>query len=662
MKCLILLAVLFSFVVRAEEKLAFTLSGGVSLGSYEAGVFHQLLLKDKKSISERTKVVFGASAGSINGLFGILDMCGFRGVEREKSLLWRMWIPIGLNQLESKDKTNFALLDRKAIEPLFQEVRERWKEGLNERCDIVFGAAVTRRTPIVDEYKPGLEVVRQPEFFMVRIKGRGKGQYPFVENYQTETSDQYRTYLPLGISPSQDVNILLDLIQASSAFPGAFSPYPISFCFVRPGEKYHGCDHKIAKKELFIDGGIYHNGPVGYAFEALDRISKDKKFSVYYLNASAPLVTKEKTEKEMKREDQGVIQDFYHLLIDFTVQARIFELSKSLESKPGLGKHLKTNPKNYPLVSEPLYAFLGLVEKDFRISDFYLGMNDADSMDSTPSDLSDPEYTCFKQYLQLKMPCKMGANQKILIELAVYRKNNVSKEKTDYDMIFDYLEENNFEFTDLGLKKDQSHYGNVYLKEKLNKMLTVLVRKQPEIQHQKLSFITRPSLNFLRYTPPKDYWSALYGTSPEVGYSRIIPTDTFTRASFRHSYHLMINGFSSFFSRAQDIWAVTPLIGIEYEPVNINSAVMQWHAGARLGYILSPRDDLGSESCDADLAEESSAACSGVTLHLTAAVTLFELLRLQLVAVPLVVDKLAFDESSELILQIGFQFDGSMLD
>lgn len=662
MKWFILFLLLLSSHVFAEEKLAFTLSGGVSLGSYEAGVFHQLLLKEKKSISERTKVVFGASAGSINGLFGILDMCGFREVERDQSLLWRMWIPIGLNQLESKDKMNFSLLERKAIEPLFQEVRERWKEGLSEKCDIIFGAAVTRRTPIIDEYKPGLEVVRQPEFFMVRIKGQGKGQYPLVENYQAEREDQYRTYLPLGASPSRDVEILLDLIQASSAFPGAFSPYPVSFCFVRPGEKFRGCNDKIAKQELFIDGGIYHNGPVGYAYEVLDRMTTDKNFSVYYLNASAPLATKEQVKKELKRENQGVIQDFYHLLIDFTVQARIFELSKSLESKPGLGKHLKTNPKNYPLVSEPLYAFLGFVEKDFRISDFYMGMIDADSLDPKPSDVLDPEYECFKQYLKTKDLCKMDPNQKVLIDLAIYRKENFSKDKTDYDMVFDYLDENKFEFKDLGLDKDESHYGNVYLKEKLNRMLNKLVRKQPEKQHQKLSLITRPSLNFLRYTPPKDYWSALYGTSPEVGYSRIIPTDTVTTASFRHTYHVMINGFSSFFSRARDIWAVTPLVGIEYEPVNLNSAVMQWHIGARLGYILSPRDDLGRESCDADLAEESSAACSGVTLHLTAAVTLFELLRLQLVTVPLVVDQLAFDESSELVLQIGFQFDGSMLD
>ncbi|WP_408097612.1 patatin-like phospholipase family protein [Peredibacter sp. HCB2-198] len=660
MKWPILFLLLFSINAVASEKLAFTLSGGVSLGSYEAGVFYQLLQKDKASITRNTKVVFGASAGSINGLFGILDMCGFRDTKREQSLLWKMWIPIGLDQLESKDEKVFSLLERKAIKPLFAEARERWKEGLSEECDIIYGAAVTRRTPLVEEFKPGLEIVRQPEFFMVRIKGRGKGQYPLVENYQTEGLQQFRTYLPLGASPQKDISILLDLIQASSAFPGAFTPYLVEFCLLRPGEVFKKCDSSNTQSELFIDGGIYHNGPVGYAYEVLDKLTPGKDYTVYYLNASAPLVAKKNVE-QVKRKDEGVIQDFYHLLIDFTVQARKFELSKSLEAKPGLGKHIKTNPKNYPLVSEPLYAFLGFVEEDFRISDFYLGMNDADSLNPKKADTEDHTYQCFKQHLHKEQKCTLDSNLKILSDLAVYRKNTPITDKPDFDVVFDYLENHDFEFKDLGLDKDQSHYGKVYLKERLNKMLNVLVKKQPEAQHQKLTFITRPALNFLRYTPPKDYWSALYASSPEVGYSRVIPTDSFRTASYRHSYHLMFNGMSSFFNRAQDIWALTPLVGIEYEPVNLNSAVVQWHIGSRLGYILADRDSVGTKPCDADLAEVSSAACSGVTLHLTAAVSFFELVRLQFVYVPLVVDQLAFNPSPELMLQIGFQFDGSML-
>ena len=657
MKWLIFTLVFISFNVFSSEKRGFALSGGVSLGSYEGGVFYQLLQGNREELMKNTKVVFGASAGSINGLFGILDLCGYRSMEREKSLLWRMWIPIGLNDLEAKDKKTLSLLSREAIDPLFQEVKERWEEGLSESCDVVFGAAVTRHSPLIEEYKPGLDIIRQPEFFMVRIKGRGKGKTPLVENFNHGDTNRYRTSLPLGESSKRDVNILLSLIKASSAFPGAFTPYPISFCFQKPGELTQKCHSEETETENFIDGGIYHNGPVGYAYEVLKKVSSDKNYAVYYLNASAPLAGR-REEPQDKREDDGVVKDFYHLFIDFTVQGRKFELTKSLETNPDLVDHLKTNIKHYPLVSEPLYAFMGFIEKDFRITDFYLGMKDGESISNNRQ--TDPQYLCFKEHLAGNKNCKLDENQDVLIGLAKFRKSNISKKKTDFDVVFDYLSKNKYEFKDLGLKQKESKYGKVYFKQRLSDMLNRLIKKQPEHQHRTLGLIVRPSLNFIHYTPPEEYYTALYGSSPELGYSKIIPTESFAYSSFRLNYTFMINGLSSFFSRAEDIWAVTPLVGMEYEPVKLSSAIWQWRFGARMGYVLSPRDDLGRGDCDPDLVEVSSAACSGVTMHLTSAVSAFEILRLQLVTIPFVVDSLSFKDSPELILQIGIQFDENL--
>lgn len=652
---IVLIVCFFSSPSSAETKVAFSLSGGVSLGSYEGGVFHRLIEKDRSSLRPRTKVIFGASAGSINGLFGLMDLCGFEEQKKEESLLWKMWIPNGLNQLESTDKKNTALLDRKTIVPLFDIVRKKWNEGLHTDCDIIFGAAVTRKRPFVTEYQPGLDVIRQPEFFSVRIKGRGRGLPPTVENYQISRADQYRTYLPVGSSPEKDVEVLLDLIQASSAFPGAFSPYPIKFCFFKPGEVYSGCTRKNAREELFIDGGIYHNGPVGYAYDVLDD-QKSKDFAVYYLNASAPVLPAAKIEEE-SREQQGVVRDFYNLMVDFTVQARKYELSKSLESKPNLAKHIKTNGKKYPLVSEPLYAFLGFAEKDFRISDFYLGMNDADIMEPGPIPTGDKGFLCFKDHLEGDKACPIDENLDILADLANFRKGRSFGDKSDFDVVFDFLQKKKFEFKDLGLKKKQSEFGKVYFKERLNKMLNHMVKNQPEHENSRLKYITRPALNFLHYSPPKSYYTAMLGSSLEAGYSKIVPTNNFSVHSFRKTYTLMFNGFSSFFNRSDDIWALTPMIGIEYEPVALNTAVMQWHLGGRIGYIMSPRDKLGTEECDADLAEDSSAACSGGVIHFTAALTLFEMLRTQFVILPFITNQLAFKESPELILQIGFQFN-----
>jgi len=654
MKLLIVLCILFLPTMAFAKDKGFALSGGVSLGSYEAGVLYSLMSENREELAKETKVVYGASAGSINGLLGVFDLCGFRISSRESNLLWKMWVPIGLDQLETQNPSIPSLFDRKSIDPLFNELRERWVEGFKESCDLHFGVAVTRKEPMVDELKPGLEIVRQPEFFSVRIRGQGPGKFPIVENAVHRNIKSYRSYLPVGESPEKDIEILLDLIQASSAFPGAFDPYPIQFCFLRPGEEFKGCKSTSTQKEEFLDGGIYHNGPVGYAYETLLQYSKDKNFELYYINASSPLIGhKEVVEKTT--QPQGVIKDFYTLFYNFMIQARIFELAKSLEKYPDLEDHLKTNQKHYPLVSEPLYAFMGFFETDFRKSDFYLGIYDGEENNAKGIKSKDKEYGCYKEKLVMDSKCVLDPNLDILVGLAKYRMKN-SKTEPDFDEVFNYLGKHEFTYRDLGLKKKEARYGKIHLKKRLTTLLKEFSKRQPEKVHNKLNYLIRPSLNYLHYSPPDSFWYANYGTSPELGYSRIIRESYFTTASFRYNLTGMINGFSSLLSRSQDILAFTPMIGLEYEPLRLNSAVWQWHVGARTGYVLSPKDNFGTDTCDSDLAEESSAACSGVTAQLFGAFSVLERLRLQLVYVPFVVDSLDVDERPEIILQVGFQF------
>jgi hypothetical protein len=183
--------------------------------------------------------------------------------------------------------------------------------------------------------------------------------------------------------------------------------------------------------------------------------------------------------------------------------------------------------------------------------------------------------------------------------------------------------------------------------------------RQPEEQQRKLKYFIRPSLNYLQYTPLKDFWYVAYASSPEIGYSHIVPEKYLESSSFRLNGALMINGFSSFLSRAEDVWAFTPLVGFEFEPVWMNSALWQWRVGARAGYQLAPRDDVGRGECDADFAHENPAACTGFTAQWTVALSIFERIRLQMVFVPFVVDSIAWDERPEVLLQLGIQFGES---
>jgi hypothetical protein len=199
----------------------------------------------------------------------------------------------------------------------------------------------------------------------------------------------------------------------------------------------------------------------------------------------------------------------------------------------------------------------------------------------------------------------------------------------------------------------------VYVKDRLTKLVKRFANKQPKKQQKKLKYFIRTSLNYLQYTPLRDFWYASYGTSGEVGYSKIFPERYLESSSFRFNSTLMINGLSNFFSRAQDVWAVTPLIGFEFEPVWLNGPILQWRAGLRAGYVFSPRDDIGRGTCDTNLLEEYAAACSGTTLHWTLSLSVLERLRFQIVYVPFVVNSTHVDEKPEILAQIGFQFGES---
>lgn len=648
----ILLFMVIPVLCSAQEK-GFALSGGISLGIYEGGVFYSYIAKNKTTIARDTKVIYGTSAGSINGLMGMFEICGFRETKREESLFWKMWIPNGLDELEAKDPKELSLLSRKSSEKLFPELRERWKEGFREECDLHYGAAVSRKDPYVEELKEGVEIIRQAEFFRVRIRGRGKGKPPLVENQIFKDSNGYRTTLPVGESPDKDIEILLGLIQASSAFPAAFESFPIPFCYFRPGQEITPCHSGKAKSEQFIDGGLYHNGPVGFAYETLKTHSRSKNFQLYYINASAPLISQKGQVPKKNQDNHDVVGDFSDVFTNLIVQARKFELVKSLESNPEIVKHLQVNLKHLPLASDPLYAFNGFLEEDFRKADFFAGMIDGGAEFS-----GDTEYNCFKARALSESDCPLDENQKILIGLAKYRQRKKNYDG-DFDKIYGYLEKHQFHFKDMGLKKSQSSYGRVYVKDRLTKLVRRFTEKQPKKRRKTMAHFIRPSMNYLQYTPLKDFWYASYGSSAEVGYSRIIPEDHLNASSFRFTSTIMVNGFSNFFSRAQDVWAITPLIGFEFEPEKLNGPVLQWRGGVRAGYLFSPRDDLGRGDCDADLLEENPAACSGATVHLTVSLSILDRLRLQVVYIPFVNNTIDVNEKPEVIAQIGFQFGES---
>ena len=83
-----------------EERLplhAITVSGGVSLGAYEAGFLAFSIHASPAGFADRLRLLTGTSAGSLNALLAIMAACGTEAPAPEESLFWTTWIPVGLD-------------------------------------------------------------------------------------------------------------------------------------------------------------------------------------------------------------------------------------------------------------------------------------------------------------------------------------------------------------------------------------------------------------------------------------------------------------------------------------------------------------------------------------------------------------------------------------
>src|SRR5437660_11772173 len=114
----------------ARGKLALTISGGVSLGSYEAGLTWAIVqyLRVSENASDLAAVT-GASAGAANALMAAAMWCEDRGetgdADPDRNLFHDLWAPIGLEDVLPDDPSGFTSADALfAAAPLERALRQ----------------------------------------------------------------------------------------------------------------------------------------------------------------------------------------------------------------------------------------------------------------------------------------------------------------------------------------------------------------------------------------------------------------------------------------------------------------------------------------------------------------------------------------------------------
>src|SRR5262249_36667391 len=178
---------------RLEDGYALTLSGGVSLGSYEAGLNWALVRVFRAEMREmllrrqpRLVGVTGASAGSINALLAAALYCeteeSAARASIDDNLLRSAWLHVGLDALLPEDPRAYrpddAVLASAALEPVIVDVRKALLDGglaFRPGCRLPVGLPVTGVQPLVQDVG-GLRVPSQravlPLLFDVDAQGK----------------------------------------------------------------------------------------------------------------------------------------------------------------------------------------------------------------------------------------------------------------------------------------------------------------------------------------------------------------------------------------------------------------------------------------------------------------------------------------------------------
>jgi predicted acylesterase/phospholipase RssA len=435
---------------------AIVVSGGVSMGSYQAGFLYyyaralrfyddQLGAPGAAPHSGAFQIATGASAGSINAFLAAVEGCLEPELEPEKSLFFRAWSGIGLEQLIPKHPkpsadgifSEDAFSDAAGPIALLERLWTPGKKWPTIPCHTELGISATRLVPrrvnvIGDQIRttdggesstaeaPVLALDRMTEKFLLTMSSAGDGSAPTFAARRTGGNDQI--YPTLGQAPEKSgpeglpatATQVIDLLRASSAFPLAFSPkvVPVTTWYGAGPDAQRNYDEHAR----FTDGGFLDNTPLRIAQKLSAAIvAKAPAPAADALPAPRPRVLLLMSNAQSWKpsdgqpadgpDQQSVFGRYLPFVFNFLNTTSDGALIDVFEDDTGLSTYdIPMRP--FPIAADPLGHFFAFVEPSFRRFDFYQGMVDAEELisgrvaegkSSVPFQ-SDAVLECFRAY------------------------------------------------------------------------------------------------------------------------------------------------------------------------------------------------------------------------------------------------------------------------
>lgn len=296
-----------------------TISGGVSLGIYEAGVNWAIVEAIKKSNNRTLHSVTGASAGAVNTVLTGLRYCeagsSFASVfDNQFYRTWNVQLADLLPERKDYGKLKLArigqphestiledsVFSRSVYVERLLELSELVSDGkFRSGCEIDIAIIVTRVEPEYSTFGTGdgkLQVPSQRYVVPLTIAAQGQRGNPIATGISFRNNLRYSRfadrsgnylYLPEenGIVPFDTV---ARAVMASSAFPLVFGPVEMDYCLPFknsseiPGASVNSSTAGVTTNGIaefncpanhyfdnnfFVDGGVFDNVPVGVAVD-----------------------------------------------------------------------------------------------------------------------------------------------------------------------------------------------------------------------------------------------------------------------------------------------------------------------------------------------------------------------------------------------------------
>ena len=357
---------------RDNMNLSMVISGGVSLGAYEAGYNWAMIkmlneIRDQgKWIAPELRSVAGASAGSINALLSAMYWCQKESIPLHNSvddnLFYETWVNLGIEDLLIKNadpENKSSLFTRKELEKKGDLIIEHLKKPIfRKNCEVPLGVSVTKVTPIVEEIS-GIKVKNQN--FSVPLVFKEKNGRGIVENKVLPKSTAFYISIP-GIE--KDRQKLVNLLFASGAFPGAFEQVKLDY-------RYKGNNYS----NYFIDGGLYDNVPLDLAIA----LGPDAS---YFLFMDPSNIRKEIIDEEKVGEEELPVGFIGTNLMPVFSSFGIMQSMKLYDAinknfRDGSNKKLILSSRYHPITGKFLGHFGAFLDQNFRMYDYYVGVYDA---------------------------------------------------------------------------------------------------------------------------------------------------------------------------------------------------------------------------------------------------------------------------------------------